>query len=163
MRTDISPERKASYYVGMALAVIGFLMFLAPFATMIGGAQRTVAAITQPGGPNGMPDFGGVVASFGTGFVGFLLVIVGNFLMVAGRAGLAGSGVILDPEGARQDLRPWNEASGRMINDAVSQIDMVQQIAHDEAPETVVKIRCRQCQALNDESQAFCGHCGAKL
>jgi hypothetical protein len=30
-----------------------------------------------------------------------------------------------------------------------------------EAPE--VKVRCRNCQALNDEDARFCGQCGASL
>lgn len=99
----------------------------------------------------------------GTAFVGFFLIVIGGFLMNLGRAGLSGSGVVLDPEGARQDLKPWNEAQGRMINDTLSQVDVLQQIAHAHEPETVVKVRCPHCRELNDETQAFCGHCGEKL
>ena len=184
MSTIISPERKASYYVGMAVGVVGFLMFLSPFVAIIGGTERSNPGMTncqlngvpvpcsdlpigprmpQSGGPVGAPDFGVIFTSFGTAFVGFLLIIVSRFLTRVGQAGLAGSGVILDPEGARQDLQPWNEAKGRMINDAVSQIDVVKNIAAHEEAEMVVKIRCSACHGLNDESQAFCGHCGAKL
>jgi hypothetical protein len=183
---QISEGRQAVYYLGMILSAIGFLMFLTPFFAIAGcGAGSDSSGMTNcsMGGrpvpcsempmppdmagrvasPMFHPDPAAAFGSIGTAFAGFLLCIFGGVLMNLGRAGLAGSGVVLDPEGARQDLKPWNEARGRMIDDTLSQVEVVQHLAHRDEPETVVKVRCPQCHGLNDETQAFCGHCGAKL
>jgi ribosomal protein L40E len=32
-----------------------------------------------------------------------------------------------------------------------------------EAPPPQIKVRCRRCQALNDEAAKFCNQCGAAI
>jgi hypothetical protein len=47
-----------------------------------------------------------------------IMMVLGKGLMTLGRSGLAGSGLLLEPEMARKDLEPWNRATGGMVKDA---------------------------------------------
>lgn len=49
---------------------------------------------------------------------GMLLMIVGTVLKTIGVRGFAGSGVVLDPDKARDDLEPWAKMAGGMFKDA---------------------------------------------
>ena len=61
--------------------------------------------------------------------------------------------------------------AGGMVDDALSEVKPVQKIVEhlteehaapqDSAP--VVKVRCRECHALNDDDARFCDQCGAEL
>lgn len=100
--------------------------------------------------------------------IGFALMVTGGILMSIGRAGLRGSGLILDPQGARQDLKPWNQAAGGMVEDAISaspQLSrVVERLGSEAQPKReVVKVRCANCRALNEENARFCSSCGATL
>ena len=83
--------------------------------------------------------------------------------MNIGAKGAAGSGLLLDPDKAREDLKPFNEAKGGMINDVISNIDVVDKIANTYEKKEVIKIRCRSCESLNDEDAKFCKGCGKEL
>jgi hypothetical protein len=108
-----------------------------------------------------------------TALLGMALMAIGQMVRTAGAQGLAGSGVILDPEQARKDLEPWNRMKGGMVQDAASEVEVVNKFAdhldheaeEEPAPEMkeVVKIRCRACHALNDEAARFCNQCGEPL
>jgi hypothetical protein len=92
------------------------------------------------------------------------LMVVGGILMSVGARGAAGSGLVLDPSRARQDLEPWSRMGGGMVQDALSEVNVVRKIEEGAAhPQPQVKIRCRKCQALNDETAKFCNQCGAPL
>ena len=110
---QISEGRKTTYYVGTALAVIGGVLFASPFMAfacfMIGVADFSPM---EDGFPTYLP------VTFGLAFIGFFLIAGGMMLSHVGRSGLAGSGVILDPEQAREDLKPWNKMAGGMIESA---------------------------------------------
>lgn len=82
--------------------------------------------------------------------------------MRIGAKGAAGSGLVLDPDKAREDLKPYNEAKGGMINDVISNIDVVDKIITHEEKE-VIKIKCRECGGLNEEDAKFCKSCGKEL
>lgn len=41
--------------------------------------------------------------------------------MRLGRMGLAGSGMVLDPEGARRDVEPWARMAGGVVKDAIDE------------------------------------------
>jgi hypothetical protein len=155
---QISPQRKQLYYVGMAVSAVGLLLFLSVF---VSGALNfgNFDNFEARGRSMGLRAFGGMA-----------LIMVGGMLMKLGAKGLAGSGVVLDPEQARDDLKPWSKLSGGVMNDAISEIDVVQKLGRKldddgptETPPPVVKLRCRQCQALNDETDKFCGQCGTAL
>jgi hypothetical protein len=69
----------------------------------------------------------------------------------------------------RKDLEPWNRAAGGMTNDALDEIDLAKKLekkldeSDDPPPLPVVKVRCRACQTLNDETAKFCNQCGEAL
>lgn len=106
-RREIPLARKRLYYTGMAIAAFGFLLFLSVFVSI---GTRTFGS--------GMPFIG----SFsGRGFGGMVLIIAGFGLMRLGRAGAAGSGLVLDPKRARQDLEPWARMGGGMVKDALDE------------------------------------------
>lgn len=154
---EITSDRKAIYYTGMTFTLLGMLSFFSVFVTgcMHFGdfenfAERSRSDITR-------------------GIGGMALMIVGGILMNLGRHGAAGSGVVLDPQKARKDLEPWNRAAGGMTSDALDEIDLAKKLEKklDEPaappPVPVVKVRCRACNALNDEAAKFCNQCGGAL
>jgi hypothetical protein len=69
---------------------------------------------------------------------------------------------VLDPEKAREDVEPWSRMAGGMIDDAVSEIEVAKKLG-ERADSPKVKVRCRKCQALNDEEARFCNQCAAPL
>ncbi len=140
----ISSNRKILYYAGMGLTIIGFILFISVFFSVFTGL--------------GFGSFDRYFGLFNNAFIGMILMIAGSVLMNIGRRGLAGSGVILDPEKAREDLKPHTKAMGGMLNDALEEVDAIK-------PKTteVIKIRCPKCHSLNDESAKFCAECGEKL
>jgi hypothetical protein len=144
---DIPEDRKTAFYAGSLISGIGLLLFLSNFL---------IFAI-HFGDFNVGPDFGkGLVFR---GFGGMLLIVIGQVIRSIGARGLAGSGVILDPQKERKDLEPWSRMAGGMVNDALSEVDALGKPA-EPAP---VKIRCQKCRALNDEAAKFCNQCGGPL
>lgn len=149
-RPQISPERKTVYYAGAVLTTIGLVLFLSTFVSVAFGATAFRFLPLQPVG-------------------GVICIIVGGMLQKLGRQGLAGSGLLLDPEKARKDLEPWNRMAGGMAEDTLSEIGVVRKLEDhlDREPATPappqIKIRCRNCQALNDETAKFCNQCGSGL
>lgn len=134
---NIPEERKTLYYLGAGLMVIGFILFISVFFTIFRG------------GPG----------SFTIGPIGFVLIIIGSVLRGIGARGLAGSGVVLDPQKAREDLEPYTRAGGGMIKDALEETGLTR----PDNYEPQVKVRCRSCQALNDETAKYCNQCGEEL
>ena len=112
-RRGVSAERKALYYFGIALMVIGFVLFLSVFFS--GFAMMGSDPFRTSGNPGGL---------FGRGLVGMLLLIAGRLMMNAGARGLAGSGVVLDPEQTRDDLEPWARAGGGLVRDALDEANL---------------------------------------
>ncbi len=168
-RRQISPERKAMYYGGMTLIAIGILLFVSTFFARpdIGGRSGP-----QPGEPDFWEraqerheDFRrGMKTSMIRALLGMGLMVVGGIFMNIGARGAAGSGVVLDPEKARRDLEPWSRMGGGMVQDALSEVDVVRKIEEGMGnPQPQVKIRCQKCQGLNDEAARFCNQCGAAI
>ena len=145
--TAISKPRKKAYYAGIVLFIVGFLMFLSNFVIM---------PLT------GLLDEGpvGIIIFLTLAIGGMALMIIGTVVRSIGARGLAGSGVILDPERARQDLKPYSEMVGGMAKDAVQDAGL--SLSDREVVEKI-KVRCRQCRALNDEGAKFCNQCGGRL
>jgi len=148
MTKQISEGRQTAYYVGMAIMVVGGLMF---FSTFIFFAMN-------------FGDFSNfnenAKSSMFRAFGGMALLVVGGIVASIGRAGLAGSGVLLDPEQAKEDLEPYSRMVGGMAKDALDAADV-----HLGQPEAkpVVMVRCQACGKLNDEAANFCQQCGKKL
>ena len=86
------------FYGGMALTVIGLSFFLVPFFTII----SSMGSFSQFGAER----FGSSAGFFHMGSYRMILIVAGQFLRSAGAKGLAGSGVVLDPQRATEDCRP---------------------------------------------------------
>jgi hypothetical protein len=148
--SKIPQERKAMYYIGTGLIIVGVILFFSVFVSV--GCMMSNPYGMSTGAP-----------SFGNAIFGFILIAIGSVVKNIGARGVAGSGVILDPEQAREDLKPYSEAAGGMLGDVISNIDGVDKLIKPEEEKEVVKIRCRSCKALNDEDAKFCKNCGAEL
>lgn len=146
--SKISNERKITYYIGMGMGILGFILFISVFFSVS-------SAIMDP--------FAEGPPSFTNAIIGMVLIIGGAIVANIGAKGAAGSGVILDPEQAREDLRPFNEAKGGMINDVISNIDAIDHITKPQTPKEIIKIRCKNCNGLNDEDAKFCKSCGKEI
>jgi hypothetical protein len=155
-KVQISEERKMMYYGGMALVAIGLILFMSNFLLPFTG---------------GMDPFTGEESIGGMAFRsigGMVLIMIGNGLMAVGKKGAAGAGLILDPDQARKDVEPWSKMAGGVINDVASEIDLSEVLSkgkgttHEQVKE-IIKIKCQNCSALNDEDAKFCKSCGAQM
>lgn len=192
-RAEISEGRQALYYLGMALSILGAVLFLSVLVegfASFGPRRERPTVWVSPGsdvekfrGPLGIPSDaiireGSPGTSAPPGFsssgpnpmraiIGMILILIGGAMMNVGAAGLRGSGVILDPHGAREDLKPYSQASGGMLDDALGSSEIAGRVidrlddGKEKAP--VIQVRCRECRALNDEDAKFCDNCGASL
>jgi len=147
----ISNNRKAAYYVGIAMIVIGIVLFLSVFVVAFG-----MMSDKNDFSMNRMPPFKNAV-------IGMILMIAGSAISNIGAKGAAGSGLILDPDQAREDLKPFNEAKGKMINDLIGNIDLVDKFVETKEEKEIIKIKCRSCSCLNDEDAKFCKNCGQTI
>ncbi|WP_309396499.1 zinc ribbon domain-containing protein [Cerasicoccus maritimus] len=161
MSRHISNERKGAYYIGMGLMILGGLLFASNFLF--------VASSMSSGPSFGGPGFGGGGSSIVGGMVaralgGMALIVIGGIIRGIGARGLAGSGVVLNPQQARRDLEPYSRMAGGMIKDAVDEsgIDLGGSSRRSE-PEKVVMIKCRECGKLNEEDSKFCQECGKPI
>ena len=147
----MSEGRKTAYYVGGGLMVLGFLLFLSNFFLVATEPQHMLGYDHNPMAGMAFRGVGGMV-----------LMIIGALVRNVGARGAAGSGLILDPKQAREDLKPWAQTAGGLVKDA---LDEVRPELQSQEPEqvTVVKVRCPKCKALNDEDARFCKQCGATM
>jgi hypothetical protein len=128
---QVSPERKAAYYIGTAMQVVGALCFGSVFVSMaLFMAGPNTQNSLSVGGPNGlqMPLHGTGIfpgrphgPSFLPAVIGMGLLIAGGIVKNVGRMGLAGSGIELDPEQARKDVEPWARMGGGVLKDALDE------------------------------------------
>lgn len=162
MSNKISKERKTIYYVGLGLVIVGVILFISSFFIGFSGS----------GMHHGMPGFGmggaefdmGMPKFFKIGLSGMISIIAGGVMMNVGAKGAAGSGILLDPEQAREDLKPFSSAAGGMINDVIENIDMVKNKEENtKESNQVIRVRCRACGELNDEDAKFCKSCGERM
>ena len=90
---------------------------------------------------------------------GMVLLMVGGLACGIGARGLAGTGVVLDPDRARRELEPFSRMSGGMIKDALDEAN----VNLGGAPEKVIMIRCPSCGKLNEDDSKYCQECGQKI
>lgn len=154
-RTNISEERKVSYYLGFIFIVFGLILFISTFFTHtsnINQIQNSDGFSTiYPVAPNNMIK----------AISGMILIFIGVILQNVGRKGLAGSGIILDTEQERKDLEPINRMMGGQLNDFLEETHLKNHFGSKE--HTTIKVRCKNCKSLNDEKNNFCGECGKEL
>jgi len=145
----ITKRRKVIYYIGIGMMVSGFLLFISVFLDTARFMNDPFMYGRQP--------------SFISPIIGMIIMIVGTATINIGAKGAAGSGLLLDPEKAKEDLKPFNEAKGKMINDVVSNIDIIDNIGKFHEEKEIIKIKCRSCGSLNDEDAKFCKNCGKEV
>ena len=145
----ITNTRKVTYYIGIVIMVVGFILFISVFFSV-------ASFMNDPFGGRNSPPFKNSI-------LGMVLIIIGSLIMNIGARGAAGSGLLLDPDKAREDLKPFNEAKGGMINDVISNIDIIDNITKAHEEKEIIKIRCRNCTSLNDEDAKFCKSCGKEI
>lgn len=149
-KRQISEERKVLYYIGMGVTAIGVILFLSVFVRALNPSSMLDDMVS-----------GNPMASFmGPPLIGFIMIAVGNVLRTIAARGAYGSGLMLDPEKAREDLAPWSSMAGGVIKDALEEVNIA---SSKEAIKEVIKIRCPHCTALNDENSKYCGQCGQKM
>jgi len=152
---DISEGRKAAYYFGIVLTILGVLVFLSTFVTF----------------PSRSGTFGnfedGAKALMFPAVGGMALISIGRIFCHLGSRGLAGSGAVLDPKRAREDLEPYSRMAGGMLKDALDEAGIPLGQADKPAPEKIVQkvvmIKCPACGKLNEEDSKFCQECGHKF
>jgi len=152
-KRQISPERRAVYYGGMGIMALGFLLFLSNFF-LLPGSGPFPGFFSDP-----FAEMRGMAVR---GVGGILLLIIGGVMRSVGAKGAAGSGLVLDPEKAREDLSPWARTAGGLVKDALEEVRSATQQDPAE-PKEVIKVRCPRCRALNDEDARFCDQCGGPL
>jgi hypothetical protein len=147
MGRQISTGRKALYYVGMALIVLGCVSFASTFVTfaMHFGEFHNFESNAR--------------SIMFRAFGGMALMVVGAIILNLGAHGAAGSGVVLDPEQARNDLEPYSRMAGGMLKDALDEADL----NFGGRAERVVMIKCPACGKLNEEDSKFCQECGKEF
>ncbi|GIW89109.1 MAG: hypothetical protein KatS3mg108_3433 [Isosphaeraceae bacterium] len=100
---------------------------------------------------------------------GFVLIVAGQLSVWLGGTGLASALWHLDPQRVAGPLSGWARLSGRLTDEAFSQMKTVREtfknasLDADVPTEPVTLVRCRSCQSLNDETDQFCGKCGARM
>ena len=109
---EISEGRKTAYYIGSGMALIGLLTFLSVFVT---------TALNFGDFTNFDSDMRSTSLR---AVIGMGLLISGAAVRSVGARGLAGSGVVLDPERARREVEPWARMGGGMLGDALDEADI---------------------------------------
>ena len=97
------------------------------------------------------------------GISGFILIVLGGFIRGVGSQGLAGSGVVLDPEQARQDLEPHSRMTGGIIKDTLEEANINLSGIHGGQAVKAIMVKCRSCKKLNEEDAKFCKECGKEM
>lgn len=132
---EISPERKTLYNVGLILMGIGILLFLSVF----------VSTAMHFGDFSDFEERGR--NQFLRAIIGMVLTGIGGVIRAIGAQGAAGSGLVLDPKRAKEDLEPWARMGGGLVKDALNEAGMkspgVSQMAFDE--------KLRRLEALKKE------------
>lgn len=116
-RRHISPARKLTYTLGLLLLALGFLLFFAAIALVFMGVAGDPFHILR----SLRLDIDNIGQIFLLPVIGAGMVGVGMVLVAVGRGGVAGSGLVLDPQRARQDLEPWARMGGGIIKDALDE------------------------------------------
>ena len=158
-RYDVQTWRKAAYYGGAVVIVLGFILFFVPFVSTFSffGSMRFGRAAPGDG-------FFGAFRTFPLAFVGVLLIMAGQGLRSLGRKGLAGSGVVLSPQGEARDAEPWQRSKGAQMQDALEEVPMIRDaMARGGGAEPQIRVRCTKCGYLETEDAKFCSGCGTPM
>ncbi|MCL2104346.1 MAG: SHOCT domain-containing protein [Kiritimatiellaeota bacterium] len=110
---NVSEKRKNLYAFGIGLTVLGAVMIVVGFAGFV------LSGIFGDGRGRGFrPD---IIAFFLTFGGGMGVSVLAHVIREIAARGVAGSGLVLDPEKARKDLEPWSRMGGGMIRDVLDE------------------------------------------
>ncbi len=126
-QNQISENRRILYYLGLILATGGYLL-------SFGSMGYAILHFSSHHTFNPQQIF----VPF---FIGMAAAIVGQVLKKVGARGVAGSGFRLDPERAREDLKPWTHMAGGILNDAGIDLKSKSEKAAPAAPDFDEKLR----------------------
>lgn len=151
--------RKVVYIIGNVFLAVGVILFLSSFFTSFGFFQSRFDFINR---------FGFVGSFMFIPVLGFALIFVGSLLKSLGRGGLAGAGIILDPEKERRDAEPFSRSKGGQYADTYDEFRSESNFHEDlervrVSQKEKIMVRCPNCKTLNDEDASFCKSCGNKL
>jgi hypothetical protein len=134
--TSISPGRRTAFRAGTVIIGIGLALFSSFFIAVAMGisGHRTVES-----------HMGAVIAAT---FVGFAMIVVGGILRGVGKAGLAGSGLTLDPDRARRDLEPWSRTAGGVLSDTLDEAGIDLKRDKGTSPDLLFDDQLRRLDAL---------------
>jgi hypothetical protein len=108
MTRQISDKRKTAFYLGTGFMILGGILFASTFLTFM----------------IHFGDFSNFESNAKSGMLralgGMALLLIGGVIRGIGALGAAGSGVVLDPEKARQELEPYSRMAGGMVKDALT-------------------------------------------
>lgn len=107
-RRDFSDSRKFAFYLGTAISVVGLFLFFSVFVSVF----SAIGGTSSPAGAFG---------AFSRAPIGFIMIFVGQMIRGIGARGAAGSGLVLDPRRAREDLEPWARMGGGIVSDALDE------------------------------------------
>ncbi len=145
MSRNISKNRKTAHSVGIGFKILGglllassFLLFAWHFGDHTPGIMKSTILISV---------------------VGFVLLITGGIIQTISAKGLAGSGVLLDPEKARDELEPYSRMAGGMVKDALDEA----KISLGGKSQKVIMMKCLACGKLNESDSKFCQECAKKI
>jgi len=134
---QVPPERQAIYYVGVAVSVIGFLLFFSVFVSFAinfgdfdNFEQRARSSVMR-------------------GIFGIALILMGGVLAGIGKLGTAGSGLQLNPEKARRDVEPWSRMTGGILQDTLDEAGI--KLGSSNADALPFDERLRRLQKLHDD------------
>lgn len=99
---------------------------------------------------------------------GFGLILLGTVMKELAKKGLAGAGLILDPERERRDAEPFSRSKGGKFADSYDEFRNESNFHEDlervrVSQKEKIMVRCPKCKTLNDEDASFCKSCGTKL
>lgn len=158
MAKQISEERKGLYNAGLVVMIIGGCLFALPFLAIPLVMITSFGEGVSDGAPKSLMS---VPIAFIGAFIGFGLMAAGGVMRMIAARGTAGSGLVLDPEKAREDLKPWTGMAGGMVKDVLDEADIKLGSAGSDLPKVV--IRCCHCKKLNEEDSKFCQECGKPI
>ena len=153
----IPSGRTVLFYLGTILMASGIVLFLLTFFGVVSEVNQGFG----PGPGFGPPHGFGQGPNMPIGAVGVVRIIAGSWIRTIGAQGLAGAGVVLDPQQSRQDLEPYSRMAGGMLKDALEEAE-VSGVA-SPPPEPVIMVRCQHCGKLNAEDAKFCQECGRRF
>ncbi len=152
-RRQVSPERQRLHTIGTATQALGFLGIVACFMGFALSGASAVSSFGESGNP---------IAWWIGAFLCMVATGIGAAMRNVATRGVAGSGLVLDPERARTDLEPLARMGGGMLKDALDEAGLANSTGAS-SPAPAIMVRCRKCAALNAEVAKFCSQCGAEL